>query len=73
MTGKYHDPDEGNRRYQRTMAQALVAGLGRDAALEVCANNGWEGVVKALLPPHCRSRDIPASRRTSSIESNASG
>ena len=72
MNGKYHNPDEGNRRYQRTMAQALVAGLGRDAAFEVCANNGWEGVVKALLPPHCRSRDMPASRHNFSIESKAS-
>ncbi len=54
MTGKYHDPDEGNRRYQRAMAQTLVAGLGRDAAFETAANNGWEGVVKVLLPP-CRN------------------
>ena len=72
MTVKYHDPDEGNRRYQRTMAQALVAGLGRDAAFDVCANNGWEGVLKALLPPHCRSLDMPASRHKFSIESKAS-
>ena len=54
MTGKYHDPDEGNRRYQLAMAQVLVAGPGRDAAFETSADNGWEGVVKVLLPP-CRN------------------
>lgn len=57
MTGKYHDPDEGNRRYQRAMAQALVAGLGRDAALEASVDNGWEGVVKVLLPPSRNHRE----------------
>jgi len=60
MTSKYHDPGEGNRRYQRAMARALVAGLGRDAAFAVCASNGWEGVVKVLLPPRRRSKDLGA-------------
>ena len=61
MVSKFHDPAEGNRRFQRDMAQALVAGLGRDAAFEVCANNGWEGVVKVLLPPRRRTRDLGSS------------
>jgi hypothetical protein len=57
MPSKYHNPEESNRRYQRALAHALVSGLGREAACEACAQNGWEGVVKILLPPRCRSND----------------
>lgn len=72
MTSRYHDPNEGNRRYQRAMAQTLVAGLGRDAAFEIGANNGWEGVVKVLLPPRRRSQGIGGSESASSVEGKAS-
>ncbi len=60
MASKYHDPAEGNRRYQRVLAQTLVSGLGRDAACEACAQNGWEGVAKVLLPLRRRSEDARA-------------
>lgn len=56
MASKYHDADEGNRCYQRGMAQALVAGFGHDAAVEICVLNGWQGVTKVLLPPRGRTR-----------------
>jgi len=72
MTGKYHDPGEGNRRYQRAMAQALVAGLGHDAAFEASAGNGWEGVVKVLLPPRRGSREAGSGENPSSNEDKAS-
>lgn len=38
-----------NRRYQRDLAEALVAGLGFDAALETCRQNAWEGALGVLL------------------------
>lgn len=60
MSGKYHNPEEGNRRYQRALADTLVAGLGREAAREACAQNGWQGVVKLLLPPHRYSEGATA-------------
>ncbi len=45
-----------NRRYQRDLAEALVAGLGFDAALETCRQNAWEGALGVLLarkmPPY---------------------
>ncbi len=66
MTGKYHNPDEGNRCYQRGMAQVLVAGFGHDAAVEACTLNGWQGVAKVLLPPHCRSRNKGSGEGASS-------
>ncbi len=65
MSGKYHNPDEGNRRYQRALAHTLVSGLGREAARETCAQNGWEGVVKILLPLHRRSKNESADKTAS--------
>ena len=65
MTNKYHDPDEGNRRYQRAMAQSLVAGLGREGAIAASADYGWEGVVKALLPPPPRTKDLRSDEHAS--------
>lgn len=41
--------DRGNACYQRQLADALVAGLGVDGALEACRDNGWQGVVGVLL------------------------
>ncbi len=45
-----------NRHYQRDLAEALVAGLGFDAALETCRQNAWEGALGVLLarkmPPY---------------------
>ena len=41
-------PAEGNRRYQRDLAKALVANLGFNAAMETCASNGWEGILREL-------------------------
>ena len=38
MTGKYHDPREGNRRYQQALARLLVASFGHEAAIAVCAD-----------------------------------
>ena len=63
MSGKYHNPDEGNRRYQRALAQTLISGLGREAARETCAQNGWEGVVRHLLPPRRRTENANADKR----------
>ena len=57
MIDKYHNPDEGNRRYQTAMAEKLIASLGRDAAFQASADNGWEGVVRILLPPRRRSEE----------------
>ena len=42
-------PDQANHLYQRSLAEALVASLGFDAALEACQNNGWQGVLGVLL------------------------
>jgi hypothetical protein len=71
MYSKYHDPAEGNRRYQRALAQTLVSGLGRDAAREACAENGWEGVAKILLPPHRRRKDATANKAVASDKPTA--
>ena len=45
----YEPPEEGNHRYQRQLATALVVGLGLEAGLKAAQGNGWEGVVDVLL------------------------
>lgn len=45
----YETPKEGNHRYQRQLATALADCLGLDAGLKVAQNNGWDGVMDALL------------------------
>ncbi len=49
MSRQTPSPDEANHLYQRSLAEALVASLGFDAALEACQNNGWQGVLGVLL------------------------
>ncbi len=48
MPRRYVNPAEGNHRYQRDLAKALVDSLGFDAALEACLSNGWEGILRVL-------------------------
>lgn len=45
---RHECPAEGNHCYQRDLAKALVANLGFNAALETCASNGWEGIMREL-------------------------
>ncbi len=45
----HEPPGEGNHRYQRQLATALVDGLGLDAGLETAQSNGWEGVLDVFL------------------------
>lgn len=43
------DTAAANRAYHERFAASLVAGLGYDAALGECLNNGWQGVIDVLL------------------------
>ena len=49
MTPEWIDIAGANRTYQDEMAAALVAGLGLDDAVSACRNNGWDGVLGALI------------------------
>jgi hypothetical protein len=49
MADRFTRPEIGNRECQRDLAHALLAAHGRDEALEICQQNGWEGVLDVLL------------------------
>ncbi len=40
---------EGNGSYQRDLADALVADLGLDGAIDFCQTNEWQGALNVLL------------------------
>ena len=46
-TGRMHIGD--NRNCQRTLAESLVATLGRESAAHVCHANAWDGVLAYVL------------------------
>ncbi len=46
-TGQTHNSD--NRNCQRTLAESLVATLGREGAAHVCHANTWDGVLAYVL------------------------
>ena len=49
------DTAAANRAYHERFAASLVAGLGYDAALDECLNNGWQGVIGVLLSRRAHS------------------
>ncbi len=46
-TGRMHNSD--NRNYQKTLAESLVATLGRESAVHACHANIWDGVLAYVL------------------------
>ena len=42
-------PGGDNSRYQIRLAESLVASVGPDEAVQVCRENGWEGVLGVVL------------------------
>ncbi len=56
MTPESFVTEGGNRCYQDELAAALVAALGLDGAIALCQNNGWDGVLGALLGRAFRRR-----------------
>ncbi len=46
-TGQMHNSD--NLNCQRTLAESLVATLGREGAVHVCHANTWDGVLPYVL------------------------
>lgn len=46
-TGQTHHGD--NRNCQRTLAESLIATLGREGAAHVCHANTWDGVLAYVL------------------------
>jgi hypothetical protein len=49
MTDRFVGPEIGNRECQRELAHVLVATHGYDEALEMCQENGWEGVLDVIF------------------------
>lgn len=41
--------DQDNRRYQRWMAESLVANLGYDKAVKACREMCWYGTLDVLM------------------------
>ncbi len=48
MTDRFVGPEIGNRECQRELAQVLVVTHGYQEALEICQENGWEGVLDVI-------------------------
>ena len=48
MADHFVGPETGNRECQRELAHLLVATHGYDEALEICQENGGEGVLDVL-------------------------
>ena len=41
--------DNGNRTYQRQMAENLIQSLGMDGAIDACFQNDWIGTLSIIL------------------------
>ena len=48
MADRFIGPEIGNKKYQRQLADTLVAAHGYKEALEICQENAWEGVLHVL-------------------------
>ncbi len=57
------DAAAANRSYHQRLAASLVAGLGYDAAIGECLNNGWQGVIEALLAQRARRGEVEGPGR----------
>ena len=42
-------PAGDNTHYQTRLADSLIASLGPSEAVQVCQENGWEGVLQVIL------------------------
>ena len=42
-------PVGDNTHYQRRLAESLVANMGSHEAIQLCRENGWEGVLRVIV------------------------
>jgi hypothetical protein len=47
---------QGNRSYQRQVANSLILSLGIDGAIDACARNDWTGTLNVILKDERLSR-----------------